>query len=460
MDYINQMKYKIFLILFVFLICSNQKAYSADESVISLTLEQAIETALQRNRSIINALSMSESQRISLFSAQSAFDTKFYPSASAGLSSEAGMAGAGLTLQKRLDFGATASLTPGIQKTDDNRTARIGVSLNMPLFRGFGKEANLDSVYLSEYSVRTAKRSLYSTRVNVILDTVSAVYDIIRQRELVRLFESLTKQLEGHSKIAKIREKVGLATSLDVYRAEIRLKDVEDSLSSAKESLRNAEDRLKLILSFSLERPIEVTAPVELDKTRMNLEELVEIALKNRIELEQAKDELEEARRRSRIAEHNILPQLDLVMNYNRYDMTDDFGALNENRWSINLVSNTDFSRTSEKAAFQQSRITVSSSKLYLDTRQDEIRREVRLQSEFLKKAQERIAIREAQKKQADGKSELSKIKFDHGMTDNSDVIEAEKELQQANVNLLSMKTDYIVGMYRMRAAIGTLIER
>jgi len=75
----------------------------------------------------------------------------------------------------------------------------------MPLFRGFGKEANLDSVYLSEYSVRTAKRSLYSTRVNVILDTVSAVYDIIRQRELVRLFESLTKQLEGHSKIAKIR---------------------------------------------------------------------------------------------------------------------------------------------------------------------------------------------------------------------------------------------------------------
>ncbi len=102
----------------------------------------------------------------------------------------------------------------------------------------------------------------------------------------------------------------------------------------------------------------------------------------------------------------------------------------------------------------------MSSSKLYLDTRQDEIRREVRLQSEFLKKAEERIAIREAQKKQADGKSELSKIKFDHGMTDNSDVIEAEKELQQANVNLLSMKTDYIVGMYRMRAAIGTLIER
>jgi len=454
------MKYKIFLIFFVVLICSDQMVYSADESeIISLTLEQAIETALQRNRSIINALSMSESRKISLSSAQSAFDTKLYPSANAGLSSEAGMAGAGITLQKRFDSGATASLTPGIQRTDDNRTTRIGVSLNVPLFRGFGKETNLDSVYQSEFSVRTAQRSLYSTRVNVILDTASAVYDIIRQKELVRLFESLKQQLEGHSQIAKIREKVGLATPLDVYRAEIRLKDVEDSLSSARESFRNSEDRLKLILSFSLERPIEVSAPVESDKIRMNLEELIEIALKNRIELEQANDELEEARRRSRIAEHNILPQLDVVMNYNRYNMIDDFGTLNENRWSINLVSNTDFARSYEKAAFQQSQITVSSSKLYLETRQDEIRREVRLQSEFLKKAQERIAIREAQKKQAEGKSELSKIKFDHGMTDNSDVIEAEKELQQANVNLLSMKTEYVVGIYRMRAAIGTLIE-
>lgn len=455
------MKNKVFLILLVFLIWSDRMAYSADESeIISLSLEQAIETALQRNRSIINTASMLESQKISLSSAQSAFDTKLYPSANAGLSSEAGIAGAAITLQKKLDIGATAYLMPGIQRTDDNRTSRIGVSLNVPLFRGFGKEANMDSVYQFEFSLRTAQRSLYLTRVNVILDTVFSVYDIIRQKELVRLFASLTKQLEGHSEIAKIREKVGLATSLDVYRAEIRLKDIEDSLIFAKESLRNAEDRLKLILSFPLDMSIEVSAPVECKKMRMNPEELIEIALQNRIELKQADDELEEAKRRSRIAEHNILPQLDMVMNYNRYDMADDFGTLNENRWSINLVSNTDLARTSEKAAFQQSLISVSSSMLHFEIRQDEIRREVRLQAEFLEKAEERIGVREKQKKQAEGKLELAKIRFNHKMTDNFDVIEAEKELQQANINLLSMKTEYVVGMYRMRAVIGTLIER
>lgn len=133
---------------------------------------------------------------------------------------------------------------------------------------------------------------------------------------------------------------------------------------------------------------------------------------------------------------------------------------MNEDRWSVNLVSNTDFARTYEKANYQQSLINISASELNLESRQDDIRRDVRLQAEFLKKAEERIGIREKQKKQAEGKLELAKIRFNYGMTDNFDVIEAEKEVQQADVNLLSMKTDYIVGTYRIRSAIGTLIER
>jgi outer membrane protein len=45
-------------------------------------------------------------------------------------------------------------------------------------------------------------------------------------------------------------------------------------------------------------------------------------------------------------------------------------------------------------------------------------------------------------------------------MANNFDVIEAETELQQARVDLLSMDTEYIVGTYNLRAVLGTLIER
>jgi outer membrane protein TolC len=44
-------------------------------------------------------------------------------------------------------------------------------------------------------------------------------------------------------------------------------------------------------------------------------------------------------------------------------------------------------------------------------------------------------------------------------MANNFDVIEAESELQEARLNLLAAQIESIVGMYRLRAAIGTLID-
>jgi outer membrane protein TolC len=43
-------------------------------------------------------------------------------------------------------------------------------------------------------------------------------------------------------------------------------------------------------------------------------------------------------------------------------------------------------------------------------------------------------------------------------MANNFDLIEAETELQEARTNLLAAKIEYIVGTYRLRAALGTLI--
>ncbi len=181
------------------------------------------------------------------------------------------------------------------------------------------------------------------------------------------------------------------------------------------------------------------------------------------MELEQTKDEIQEAKRKSGIARHNLLPQLNLVMGYARSSSSDDFGRsmrFDEDTWSINLVSSTDWARTSEKAAFQQTLINIKTARLNLEAKQDEIKRDVRRQLEALMKAEERMKIRNEQIRQAEGKLALAKIKFNHGMADNFDVIEAETELQRTRDNLLSIETEYIVGTYRMRAVLGTLIER
>lgn len=441
------------------------KTGTRSESVLTLT--DVINLALRANRSLISSTYGVKNRKYSLDAAQSEFELKLIPGADARATDDTSSVGAGVTVEKKFAPGPVAALSPRITRFDDDDdseaySGEFGISLILPLLRGFGSEINLNSVRTAEYSLRTAHRSHYLVKVNIVIEAVSATYDIVEQGELVRLYQDQTKSFQGHVVMAKAREKIGLATPIDVYRAEIQLKDAQDNLTRAREALRSAGDRLKIVLAAPLEQAIQVVAPVDYQPLDVTLEEAVAAALQNRVELKQIDDQIEEARRASRVAKNNLLPQLDLVANYTRSGSDDTFSRsvrLNEDFWSINLTSTTDWSRTAEKAAYQQALLAVKTDELNRWTRIDGIKREVRQNFDSLLKAAERMQIRKEQINQASGKLALAEIKFGYGMANNFDVIEAQTELQTARVNLLAAKIEHIVGRYRLRAAMGTLIE-
>jgi len=454
--------------------CAKPVAYSQEEydktktikhvkeQKISLTLEQAIKLALKANRKLIGVGYSLKNRELSINSAESEFELKILPTVHAGVADHIESSGAGISLEKKLPFGARSSLFSSIGRSDDENTGEVGLSLDIPLLRGFGGEINKDPIMSSQFALRTAERSLYITKVSTVLETVTAVYNIIKQEALVKLFETATAQLDKHVKTARIKESVGLATPMDIFRAEIRIKDSENSLNLARESLRDAKDRLKLILSIPLEKTINVSAPLEYVATDINLNNAIAIAHNNRIELKQAEDVIKETIRRSAIAKNNLLPDLNLVMHYERYGSSDDFSRsmhLNEDRWGIRFVSATDFARTAENIAYKQSLTNIKAVCLNLEIKKDEIEREVRRQLESLRKAKDRVVIKKEQIRQAEGKLSLSKIKFNYDMASNFDVIEAETELARARSNLIAEQTEYIVGKYRVRATLGTLID-
>ncbi len=432
-------------------------------NTIHLTLDAAIEMALRTNRSLTQTGYNLKGQALSLEAARSEFDLKIKPASRVGVEDGKKAGGFGVDLVKKFDVGIQASLKPEVERIDELYSGRAGVSLRIPLLRGFGRQVNLNTVYSSQYSRRASRRSFYTARVNLVLDTVAAVYDIQKQSQLVKLYDFQRARLAGYAETARIKEGVGLASPLDIYRAEIRLKDAENSSSTARESVANAKDRLKLILALPLEKKIRITAPIVVEPVRIDPDEAVKLALENRIELEQKADDIREARRKSDIARHNMRPRLDLIIGYDRFDsdsrFQDSFG-FNQDRWGVYLTSDTDLSRTSEKLDYQKSLLNVKNNEVNLKQTMDEINREVRRQLKALDKARQRIEIRTKQLHQADGKRALAILKFNYGMANNFDVIEAETERQRAQVDLISTKIDYIIGTYRIRSVLGTLIER
>ncbi|MDM8551407.1 TolC family protein [Desulfobacterales bacterium HSG2] len=436
-------------------------------SEISLGLEDAVNIAVAVNRDILKSAFRLKNQKLSLRTARSDFDLKIFPNASGGVGGDESETqksfGAGLSLQKKLTLGPRISLEPEIKKGDTSYESGLGVSFEIPLFRGAGREVTLDGVYTAEYSIRNAERSHYQTLVSTVLSTISAFYEVEKQKSLVRLNENLKNRMYGHAETARAKEKVGLATPIDVYRAEIQLKNVEDRLTGAVESLRSAEDELKTILTLPLETGVTVIAPLKCEDIHVTETKAIETAVKKRWETEQAEDDFNHVVRQSKIAKNKLLPELKIVGNYSRLGTSEDFDqsmTFDEDRWGFQVIADTDLSRDSEKANYQKSLTNIKNAGLRIKEVRENIIKEVRSHLRFTDKAKARIGIRQEQIVQAEGKLALAQVKFNFGMATNFDLIEAETELERARSELLSAKIDYIVGTYKFRAVLGTLIER
>jgi outer membrane protein TolC len=432
------------------------------ETALVLTLEEAVQMALEANRNLVATRLNTESADFSLQKAQAEFDWTIAPNAIAGLSDEEKNAAAGVAFGKRFKNGIKTTLAPRVEGNDDDYSGKIGLSLAIPLFRGFGPQVNLDQVKGAAFALKGARISLYLAQVNTVLDTIRTAYDIKKNNDLGRLYAYHLERFKRHSTVAKTKEKVGLATPLDVYRAQIQRRDTENSLTIAREAMQNAADRLKILLAMPIEQSVDISAPLEFERVSLTLSEAVHVAFENRVELKFAYEKVSENERQAVVAKHNLKPQLDLAFDYQRISATGDplnVYLLDEDRWFVSITSDSDWRRTAEKLSFKQSLLGVKSSRLNARATQDTIQQQVRMQLQGLIKDAQRITIRQKQIDDAAGKLALAKIKFNHHMASNFDLIEAETELQRAKANLVATKVNYIIGTYRLRAAMGTLVD-
>ncbi len=439
--------------------------------VIVLTLDETISMVLLNNRNIINSQYNAESQRYSIDAAKALFDLKLIPMGSVNLNggsdSDYKYTSVGLQLQKKTEYGTTVSVGPQIShwswESSKEYTTDMGVTITQPLLRGLGKDITTDSVQSADAAYKSSLRNVYQTRVNTVLETISVYYEVIRQMEMLHLYEKMAENLKGHAEIARAKEKVGVSTPMDTYRAEIPLKEAQDAMIMASQSFQDAKDRLKLLLALPQNSELELAIPEIPEFQELSLDDATETALNKRAEIEQMNQDLAEAQRKAVITKHNILPDLNLVLGYGRYDTSDTMGkstGFDLDRYSLSLQAGTDIFRTAERAAYQQSLLNIKILSMNIESKKEDIRRQVRKQWLSLREAVRRINIRQSQIKQGEEKIALAEVKFAHQMADNFDIIEAEKELQNARSNLLAAKIEYALGIYNMKAIMGLLVPR
>lgn len=434
-----------------------------------ITLEQAVSRALRHNRQLRSSSLDLNSRQVYLDEARKKFSVRISPLSSINYSSGEDEKGSetqvvwkvGGEVSKKFPNGIRIGVKPSLALNENTYGTGISCSLAVPLLRRFGRDTHLNTVLAREYSLASSYRRQHRYKINTVLETVQAVYALIRAQYLVKLYKEQLTPLKGHLRTARIREKAGIGRSMDGYRAELRLKKVEEQVNSTQKHAAEAADRLKELLALPLDRPIAVQAPLEYTLITIKLYEAVHIALQHRIEISQGRADIAEARRKEKVAKQNTLPDLELKLGYTRQGETEDFENFllpDQDIWSLALTGSTDWNRSAEKAALTDSRLNIDRSRLNMESSREKIIREVRTVLNALNASEERIALRREQIHQAAGKQRLAKIKFQYNEADNFDLLEAESQLEQARVALISDEIRYIIDGYRFRAAMGTLI--
>jgi outer membrane protein len=132
---------------------------------------------------------------------------------------------------------AIASGEGGLSSDGVNHPRGYAVQLQQPLFEGF---QNLNAVRQAKAEVQGQREALRSVEQTVLLDAATAYVNVVRDQAVVRLRENDVRVLSEQLKATRDRFEVGEVTRTDVAQAEARRSEAIATLSVAQANLKTS----------------------------------------------------------------------------------------------------------------------------------------------------------------------------------------------------------------------------
>lgn len=149
----------------------------------------------------------------------------------------------------RPTLGGSASYTQGIQglraEQGYNKSLTAGVQLSVPIYQG-GRVRN--AVHAADARVTGGQASLRGTEGQVLVDAVSAYMDVLRDRAIVDLNMNNVKVLETNLESSSDQFQAGTLTRTDVAQSQARLEDGRAQLTTARSNLTNSEENYRRVI--------------------------------------------------------------------------------------------------------------------------------------------------------------------------------------------------------------------
>jgi len=160
------------------------------------------------------------------------------------------------------DAGQTrVTTTPGQLSDGAVRPWGYSLSVSQPVFRGFRTE---NGVAEAEAGVRAGRASLRYVEQNVLLDTVTAYSDVVRDHAIIRVRENNVAVLSRELQAAEARRAQREVTRTDVAQTQARRAKAISALDVAKGNLRASIANYERIVGTPPSGLVEPQVPFDL----------------------------------------------------------------------------------------------------------------------------------------------------------------------------------------------------
>lgn len=502
------MKKMLFLLILIF---GMNGLHAADETIVqSLSLEEAIATALKNNLDLQIEITNPEISRqmvnkssaifVPTFSASLNQTQRNTPSSTqldGGLLVSSDSASLSFTLSQKIALGGSLSVrldnsrfstTSRFSTFNPNYNSSFNFRLDQPLLKNFGTSVTKMNIHLAQNNQQKSVLALKQRIIDLIYAVEDAYWNLVYvnqnlevKRKSVDLARELLKQNE-------IQVTVGVSAPLDILTAKAEVASRESDLIQAENQVRLYEENLRKILNISEWKTTLklVNAPVyttlHTDFNRFLLE-----ALEKRPDIGQVRIELKNKNIQVKYSRNQLLPDLSVTASYYTSGLSGDrlifegdplfggtvIGVIKSGVWESmkdvlsNLYRNYSFGlqfsmplkNDSARADLVSAQLELKQTLLQLKSTESGIYSDVKQIIMDLENGLKLVDATRISRELAEQKLIAEQKKLAVGLSYNYLVLQFQRDLANTQIAELRSRIDYNLALARINKVLGKTFE-
>lgn len=314
----------------------------------------------------------------------------------------------------------------------------------------------------AEHSLQSARLNFDRQRLQLEGQVIDDYYDLVQSVRELEIEEQRLAQSRANLELAQRKFEVGLIAEVEALRLQVEMLQAEATYDQAQTNIESSHDILRETLGLDVWAPLEIDTEVQYEILPIDAQRALEIGLARRTDMKRTEIfeeiralELEDTRRRNGI---NATFGANVSMRGHGSEIGDVSDNFERNLWGVNLQITLPLIDSGQRrATVSQARIALEQSRLTREQQRRQIIQQIRDATRRVHEAERQIDLRQATLQFAQRTYDVEQSRFELGLADSQQLLLAQGNLTQAQINALGA----VIGYQRQlkNARLATMAE-